>query len=119
MEENHFKTFSFLLKFVLLLQLVYSIHHQFGVEAAQPELHERMGKIEAQNRRHEKEISVLKTEKVEDRKEIRQLRERVALLEDATLTYNASSDEKLLKRSERPVRLLPPHILRPYISIVI
>jgi len=54
-----------------------------------------MSKIEAQNRRHENEISLLKTGKVEDRKEIHQLRERVALLEDSTF-FNAPSDDKLL-----------------------
>ena len=112
MEENHFKTLSILLKLVLLLQLVYSIHHQNGAEAAPLELHDRMSNIEAQNHRHEKEISLLKTEKMEDREEIHQLRERVALLEDVTFS-NASSGEKILTRSERPARLLPPSVLRP------
>ncbi len=112
MNDSHFKTLSFLLKCVLLLQLVYSINYPFGAEATQSELYVRMSKIEAQNRRHENEISLLKTKKVEDRKEIYQLRERVALLEDSTFT-NESSFEKP-KRSKRPVRLLPPHILRPY-----
>jgi len=79
MGENQFKTFSFLLKFALLLQLMlYVIHnHHFGAEASQPEVYDRFSKIEAQNQRHEKEISLLKTEKVEDRKEIHQLRERI------------------------------------------
>ena len=114
MEETHFKSFSFLLKLVLLVQLMYSIHHQYGAEAIsnQPELHDRMSKIEAQNRRHEVEISILKTEKVEDRKEIHQLRERVALLEDSTFS-NASSGGKILTISKRPARLLPSQILRP------
>jgi len=113
MEENHFKTVGFLLRCVLLLQLAYSINHQFGAEATQSELHDRMSKIEAQNRRHENEISLLKTGKVEDKKEIHQLRERVALLEDSTFFNAPSGGDKLLRRSERPVRLLPPHILRP------
>jgi len=113
MEENHFKALSFLLKFVLLLQLVYSINHQFGADASiQPEQHDRLNKVEAQTRRHENEISLLKTEKIEDRKEIRQLRERVALLEDSTFS-NASSSEKILTRLKRPVRLLPSQVLRP------
>ncbi len=112
MEENHFKTLSILLKLVLLLQLVYSIHHKNGAEAAPLELHDRMSKIEAQNHRHEKEISLLKNEKMEDWKEIHQLKERVALLEDATFS-NASSDDKTLTRSEHPARLLPPSVLRP------
>ena len=116
MKETHFKTSSFLLKCVMLLQLVYCInHHQFGVDATQSELYGRMSKIEAKSRLHEHEISLLLKEKVEDRKEIHQLKERVALLEESSSLSNASSDEKLLKRSERPARLLPPHILRPYI----
>jgi len=89
MGETQFKTFGFLLKFVLLLQLMYFIrNHQFGAEATQPEVNDRLSKIEAQNQRHEREISLLKTEKIEDRKEIHQLRERVAMLEDSTLGWS-------------------------------
>ena len=112
MEESRFKMFSFLLKHLLLLQLVYSIHHQYGAEGVPSELHNRMSKIEAQTRRHESEISILKTEKIKDMKEIHQLRQRIGLLEDSTF-YNASSSEKM-KRSKRPVRFLPSRILRPY-----
>ena len=112
MGETHFKTFSFLLKFVLLLQLVYSINHQFGADATPSEIYDRLSRIEAQNQHHENEISILKTEKVEDRKEIHQLRERVAILESSTF-FNSSSSGEQLKRSKRPARLLPPHILRP------
>ena len=113
MGENHFKKFSFLLKLLLILQLLYSIHYQYGVEATQPELHDRLTKMEAQNRRHEVEISILKTAKIEDRKEIHQLRERVALLEDATFSNVTSGDIKLSQhiRSERPARLLPLQLL--------
>ena len=112
MGENKFKTFGFLLKFVLLLQLTYVIrNHQFGAEATQPEVYDRLSKIEAQNHRHEKEISLLKTEKTEDRKEIHQLRERVALLEDSTFS-NATPGNKISRtRSERPARLLPLQLL--------
>jgi len=64
-----------------------------------------MSNVEALNRHHEKEISLLKVEKVEDRKEIHQLRERVALLESSTFS-NSSSGDKLRRRSKRPARLL-------------
>ena len=112
MGEKQFKTFGFLLKFVLLLQLINVIrNHQFGAEATQPEVHDRLSKIEARNQRHEKEISLLKTEKIEDRKEIHQLRERVALLEDLTFSNVAPGDKISRTRSERPARLLPLQLL--------
>jgi len=110
MEEDHLKMISFLVKISLLLQLVLSIHnHKFEAEAVQSELYNRMSNIEARNRHHEKEMSLLKKEKVEDRKEINQLRERVALLESSTFS-NLSSGEKFRRRSKRPVRLIPPYI---------
>ena len=113
MEETHLNPCSFLVKFLLLLQLAYCINnHKFEAEATQSELYHRMSNIEAQNRHHEKEISLLRVEKVEDRREIHQLRERVALLESSTFS-NSSLGEKLLGRSKRPARLLPDSILRP------
>ena len=119
MTENHLKTISFLVKFSLLLQLVLSIHnHKFEAEATQSELYHRMSNIEAQNRHHEKEISLLKMKKVEDRKKINQLRERVALLESSTFS-NLSSGEKFRRRSKRPVRLIPPYISNLWDSIIL
>ena len=111
MEPQHFKMFCFLLKFVLFVQLTYSInHHRFGAEAVtESELHERMSKIEAQNYQHKNEISVLKTNAVEDRKEIHKLGDRVAQLEASAFTNNTES-KTILKRRNRPVRLLPPHL---------
>ena len=44
-------------------------NHLFGAEATQLEA-DRLSKIEAQNQRHENEISLLKIGKIEDRKEI-------------------------------------------------
>ena len=113
MEPNQFKMFCFLLKCILLVQLTYSIHshHRFGAEATtQSEIHERMSKIEALNCQHKNEISLLKTSAVEDRKEIHKLRDRVAQLEALAVTNNTESTITLLKRKERPVRLLPPHL---------
>lgn len=112
MEENHLKMLYFLLKCVLLLQVLYCINScKFEAEATQTELYNRMSQIEDQNRHHEKEISLLKIGKVEDRQEIRQLRERVALLESSTFS-NSSLGEKHLRRSKRPVRLLPPKVFK-------
>ncbi len=68
MNENHLKTFSFLVKFFLLLQLVLCINNlKFEVEATRSEFYNRVSNIEAQNRHHEREISSLKTEKVEQK----------------------------------------------------
>ena len=106
MEQESFKMFSFLLKIILLLQLAYSINHQFGAEASQPEVYERLSKVEAHNRQQEKEISLLKTRAIGDRKEIHLLRNRVAHLEAASTLPNLSSDA-IIGRSKRPVRLLP------------
>ena len=112
MGENQFKTFGFLLKSVLLLQLMNVIHnHHFGAEATQPEVYDRLSKIEAQNQRLEKEISLLKIGKIEDRKEIHQLRERVALLEDSTFSNVTSGDKISRVRSKRPERLIPLELL--------
>ena len=80
--------------------------------ATQPEVYDRLSKIEAQNQRHEKEISLFKTEKVEDRKEIHQLRERVALLEDSTFSNVKSGDKTPRIRSERSAQSPPlQHLL--------
>ena len=110
MVENHWKTCSFLVKLVLLLHLAYSINNQkFEAEATQSELYHRMSNVEAQNRHHEKEISLLKMGKVEDRKEINHLRERVARLEGESSLTNLTS-EQTGGRQKRPVRLLPPRL---------
>jgi len=111
MGENQFKTFGFLLKPVLLLQLMYVIHnHHFGAEATQLEI-DRLTRIEAQNQRHENEISLLKMGKIEDRKEIHHLRERVALLEDAAFSNVTSGDKISRARLKRPERLIPLELL--------
>ena len=109
MEQDSFKMLSFLLKIILLLQLAYSINHQFGAEASQPEVYERLSKVEAHNRQQEKEISLLKTQAIGDRKEIHLLRDRVAHLEAASTLPNLSSDA-ILGRPKRPVRLLPARL---------
>ena len=109
MEEKNFKTFSYLLCCVVIFQLVYSTNRQFQADAIQSDLQERMKSMEAKNRLQEREVSTLKTNLVEDRKEVHQLRGRVALLEAST-SANSPVGKKV-GRPERPVRLLPPHIL--------
>jgi len=89
---------------------VYFINHnQFGVEAGQSELSDRMVKIETKNLQQEKEIALLKINAVEDRKEINHLRERVARLEGESSLTNLTS-EQTGGRQKRPVRLLPPRL---------
>jgi len=73
---------------------------------SQSKIYERMSKIEAQNRQHEKEISLLKTERVEDKNEIHKLRNRVARLE-ALSTFDGKTNEDILGRQKRPYRLIP------------
>ena len=69
MEQHRFKIHGFLLRSLLLIQLVYSINqNQFGMQASQSELSDRMLKIESKNLQQEKEIALLKIIAVEDRK---------------------------------------------------
>ena len=92
----------FLLKFVLFLQLTNCIHRQFGADATQSEMFERMSKIEAHNQQQDKEISHLKTKSIEDRIEIDQLRDHFT---------NSLQNDEILVRQKRPYRLLPSHQL--------
>jgi len=78
-----------------------------GAEASQSEVLERLSKIEAHNRQQAEEMSLLKTQAIGDRNEIRELRDRVAQLEAAsTMLPNISSDA-IFERPKRPIRLLP------------
>ena len=95
----------FLLKFVLFLQLTNCIHRQFGADATQSEMYERMSKIEAHNQQQDKEISLLKTKAIEDRSEIRHLRDRLAHFDASAFTNLQNED--YLERQKRPYRLLP------------
>ncbi len=84
--------------------------HQFVVDATQSELHERMSKIEANNVQQAREIYVLKSNAVEDKNEIHQLKDRVARLEAAATT--SYTIETTIGRQERPARLLPARFFR-------
>lgn len=74
---------------------------------------DRVSEIEAQNRQHVKEISLLKTTVSEDKKMISQLNGRLSLLEASANVINtaANSNEDILGRSKRPARLIPFHFL--------
>ena len=69
-----------------------------------------MSKIEASNVQQAREISILKTNAVEDKEEIHQLKERVARLEASACTKFTS--ETRIERQERPARLLPAKFFR-------
>lgn len=113
MEQDSFKMFCFLLRVTLIFQLFYSINDQFiGAEASKPDVYERLSKIEAHNRQQGKDISLLKTHAIGDRKEIHKLKDRVAHLEAAsTLLPNISSDA-VIGQQKRPARLLPARLFR-------
>lgn len=110
MEQDSFKTFSFLLKLVLLLQLTNSIHKiQLGANATQPEIYLRMSEIESNNRLQANEISLLKVKSIEDRNEIHLLRDRVFHLE-STSFINSTNCKHLLYKQKRAARLFPERI---------
>ena len=73
-------------------------------------LNNRMSEIEARSRHQENEIGILKTLRVEDKKMINQLRDRVEQLESTEA--NAGANEKILERQKRPFRLAPINFQR-------
>jgi len=109
MEPNRLETFCFLLGVFTLLQMLHSINNRFEGNGIQSELHERMSNMEANNRQQDKDMSILKTNSVEDKLEISQLRERVARLEASK--YANFPKENVFERQERPARLLPARFL--------
>lgn len=70
------------------------------------DLNDRVTKLEAHKHNQDKEMGNLKNIVEEERKISNQLRDRVAKLEEANDT------PKIIERQKRPVRLLPPHVLR-------
>lgn len=66
-------------------------------------LRDRMKKMEERSKRQEKEIGHLRTNANDDRKEINQLKSRVAQLEASSV--KTSLNNKVLERSKRPYRL--------------
>jgi len=64
---------------------------------------DRVLKLKSQNQRQREEMAVMKTIASEDRKEINELKSRVASLEESQTETN---NQKVLKRPKRPYRLL-------------
>lgn len=116
----HLKTVLFLLRLIVLLKLLFNykqctseateIGFRFPDKYNSPKdewnLKDRMKQMEDRSQRQEKEIDHLKTNAYYDRKEINQLKSRVAQLE-ASQTVNSFYSSKVLERSKRPYRLLP------------
>ncbi len=69
-------------------------------------LNDRVSKLETHNHHQDKEIGNLKNLVETERKISHQLRDRVAQLEES------NDNPNIIERPKRPVRLLPPHILR-------
>jgi len=80
---------------------------------AMNKLDDRVLDLADKNRLHKSEIATLKSNVHADKKVISNLKGRVAHLEELTGADNEPMNNKItLERSKRPVRLLPPHILR-------
>ena len=94
-------TWCFIFKFSLLL--IVTIEASPIINESSLTLNERVLKIEAKDRHQDGEMILLKNAWDEERKLVRDLTNRVAILEDSN---------KIFRRPKRPVRLLPPHILR-------
>ena len=65
----------------------------------------RLSAIEAKSKHQGDEISLLKALRVEDKKKINQLSDRVEQLEALVVGLNNSGNEKILERQKRPFRL--------------
>lgn len=78
------------------------------------DIKERLGKIEAKSRQQESKIEFLNTARKEDKELINHLLLRVEHLEASTSNSktNTAGRINILGRQKRPVRLLPPHILK-------
>jgi len=100
--RHHFVAFSFLFRLLfLLLQQYRAIEASDKIEDV--DLYSRVSKIEAKDLHQDGEISLLKNALNDERRLVYDLTNRVAILEDP---------DKISGRPKRPVRLLPPHILR-------
>lgn len=73
-------------------------------------LNKRMSEVEAKNQRHEKEIDLLKTLRVEDKEVINQLKTRIEQLEASASATTDGKTENILSRQKRPFRLAPANL---------
>ena len=87
----------------LLTLFIAVIEASRNIEENNLDLNNKVTKIEAKDRQQDNEISLLKNALDEDRKLVRDLTNRVAILEGSS---------KNSPRQKRPYRLLPPLILR-------
>ena len=94
-------TSSLISQFSLLL--IPEIDASRNIEKSNLDLNDRVLKIEAKDRHQDSEMVLLKNALDEERKLVHDLTNRVAILEGSN---------KISSRPKRPVRLLPPHILR-------
>ena len=100
--HHRLMTWCFIFKLSFLIIII-------GIEASPKfeendfDLNERVLKIEGKDRQQDGAIALLKNALDEERKLVHDLTNRVAILEGSN---------KISDRSKRPVRLLPPHILR-------
>lgn len=110
---------SSLLGFLLLVRFTVGsvVSEQISTPAVQLhsrfdelDLNIRMSEIEAKSKHQEKEISTLKTLRLEDKKEISQLRERVEQLEASEV--KTTKYGKILDRQKRPFRLASANLHR-------
>lgn len=118
---NNSKVFvSFLLRLALIVRLTVetTATHQVSTTAVQLvnsrydylDLNIRLSAIEAKSIHQDDEISIIKARRLEDKKIINQLSERVEQLEASVV--KTSGNEKILERRKRPFRLAPVNIPR-------
>jgi len=101
--DVHHRLLTWCFIFTFLLLLIIAIEASTINEENNLDLTNRVLKIEAKDRHQDGEMAHLKKALEEERKLVHHLTNRVAILEDSNKNH---------ARPKRPVRLLPPHILR-------
>jgi len=99
--HHHLLTWCFTFKLSLLL--ITAIEASRNIEESNLDLNNRLSRIEAKDRHQDGEMALLKNALDDERKLVRELTNRVGILEGST---------KDLARQKRPYRLLPPHMPR-------
>jgi len=90
--------------FIFKLSLEITVIEAFrNIQESDLDLNDRVSKIEAKDRHQDSEMALLKNVLDEERKLVHELTNRVTILEES---------KEISGRPKRPVRLLPPHILR-------
>ncbi len=99
----HHRLMTWCLIFQLLLLLIVVIEASRNIKESNLDLNDRVSKIEAKDRHQDGEMALLKNALDEERKLVRDLTNRVTILEGSNKNY---------ARPKRPYRLLSPHIPR-------